>query len=115
MCHGSPRVINEFLWESATPTGLLRRFVREAETDVLLCTHTGIKENDGSTNVWYTILTAGPDLAVEFVPVHYDFETLARQMDQEGLPPEFSETVRTGWWTTCLENLPSKERSRGKF
>ena len=135
MCHGSPRVINEFLWESATPTGLLKRFVREAETDVLLCTHTGIKwhrvlptgehavnvgvigrpENDGSTNVWYTILTAGPDLAVEFVPVHYDFETLARQMDREGLPPEFSETVRTGWWTTCLENLPSKERSRGKF
>ena len=27
MCHGSPRSINEFLWESATPTGLLRRFL----------------------------------------------------------------------------------------
>ena len=135
MCHGSPRVINEFLWESATPNGLLRRFLREAAADVLLCTHTGIKwhrplstgqhavnvgvigrpENDGSTNVWYTILTATPDVSVEFVPLHYDFETLARQMDQEGLPPEFSETVRTGWWTTCLENLPSRERSRGKF
>ena len=93
---------------------------------MLACTHTGIKwhrplpdgkhavnvgvigrpENDGSSNVWYTVLTAGPDLSVEFVPVHYDFETLARQMEQEGLPPEFAETVRTGWWTTCLENLP---------
>jgi len=135
MCHGSPRVINEFLWESATPSGLLKRFLAQAEADVLLCTHTGIKwhrelpedrhavnvgvigrpENDGSSNVWYTVLTAGPDLSVEFVPVHYDFETLARQIEQEGLPPEFAETVRTGWWTTCLENLPSKERSRGKF
>ena len=135
MCHGSPRVINEFLWESATPTGLLKRLLGQAEADVLLCTHTGIKwhralpegrhvvnvgvigrpENDGSSNVWYTVLTAGPELTVEFVPVHYDFETLARQIEQEGLPPEFAETVRTGWWTTCLENLPSKERSRGKF
>jgi diadenosine tetraphosphatase ApaH/serine/threonine PP2A family protein phosphatase len=135
MCHGSPRVINEFLWESATPSGLLKRFLGQAEADLLLCTHTGIKwhrelpdakhavnvgvigrpENDGSSNVWYTVLTAGPDLSVEFVPVHYDFETLARQIEQEGLPAEFAETVRTGWWTTCLENLPSKERSRGKF
>ena len=43
MCHGSPRVINEFLWESSTPTGLLRHLLREGEADVLLCTHTGIK------------------------------------------------------------------------
>ena len=71
--------------------------------------------SSSARNVWYTIATATPDVSVEFVPLHYDFETLARQMDQEGLPPEFSETVRTGWWTTCLENLPSRERSRGKF
>ena len=135
MCHGSPRIINEFLWESATPTGLLKRMLGQAEADVLLFTHTGIKwhrelpdgmhavnvgvvgrpENDGSSNVWYTVLTAGPDLSAEFIPVHYDFETLAREMEQEALPPEFAETVRTGWWTTCLENLPAKERSRGKF
>jgi diadenosine tetraphosphatase ApaH/serine/threonine PP2A family protein phosphatase len=135
MSHGSPRVINEFLWESATPNGLLRRVLQDEAADVLLCTHTGIKwhralpdgkhavnvgvigrpENDGSTNVWYTVLTAGPDLRVEFVPVHYDYETLAREVEQQGLPAEFAETIRTGWWTTCLENVPSKERGRGKF
>jgi len=135
MCHGSPRVINEFLWESTTPDGLLRKFLHEHQTDVLLCTHTGIKwqralpdgglavnvgvigrpENDGSTNVWYMLLSAAPDPVVEFVPVHYDYETVAREIEQEGLPPEFAETVRTGWWTTCLENLPAKERRRGKF
>jgi predicted phosphodiesterase len=134
MCHGSPRTINEFLWESSTPNGLVQKFLRDGGTDVLLCTHTGIKwqrrlpegkhlvnvgvigrpENDGQTNVWYTILTAGDDLQVEFVPVHYDHERLALEMEQEGLPPEFIETIRTGWWTTCMEILPAKERGRGK-
>jgi predicted phosphodiesterase len=135
MCHGSPRVINEFLWESSTPTGLLRRWLREGDADALLCTHTGMKwhralgdgahavnvgvigrpENDGTQDVWYAILSATPDLEVEFVPVRYDAESLAREMEAEALPAEFVETIRTGWWTTCLENLPAKERARGKF
>jgi diadenosine tetraphosphatase ApaH/serine/threonine PP2A family protein phosphatase len=135
MCHGSPRIINEFLWESSTPNGLVERFLRDYRTDVLLCTHTGIKwhrplaegkhlvnvgvigrpENDGRTNVWYTILTAGDNLQVEFVPVHYDHERLGRQMEQEGLPPEFVKTIHTGWWTTCMEILPAKERARGCY
>ena len=134
MCHGSPRTVNEFLWESTTPNGLLARFMRDFHTDTILCTHTGIKwqrilpdgkqvvnvgaigrpENDGMTNVWYMVLTSGDDLHVEFAPVHYDHETLAREMEMEGLPPEFIETIRAGWWTTCLEILPAKERARGK-
>src|SRR5207249_6438954 len=75
----------------------------------------GRPENDGRTNVWYTILEAGPELTVEFVAVRYDQEQLAREMRQEQLPEEFVETVRTGWWTTCLEILPAKERRRGKY
>jgi diadenosine tetraphosphatase ApaH/serine/threonine PP2A family protein phosphatase len=134
LCHGSPRLVNEFLWESTTPDGLARRLLADAGVDALCCTHTGIKwhrrlagdrhvvnvgvigrpENDGSTNVWYALLTAGPPLQVEFVPVHYDHETVARAIEAEGLPVEFAETIRTGWWTTCLENLPAKERARGK-
>jgi len=134
MCHGSPRRVNEFLWESATPNGLIERLLREYRADLVLCTHTGIKwqralrdgrslvnvgtigrpENDGATNVWYAILTADDDLAVEFLPVQYDYERLASEMEREGLPSEFAETIRTGWWTTCLEILPAKERARGK-
>ncbi len=135
MCHGSPRRINEFLWESTSPNCLLEKLCRDFETDVLLCTHTGIKwhraldrdrhvvnvgtigrpENDGRANVWYTLLSVGDGLDVEFVPVDYDYESLAREMEQEGLPAEFIETIRSGWWTTCLEILPAKERARGKF
>ena len=36
MCHGSPRVINEFLWESATPNGLLGHLMDRAEADVMV-------------------------------------------------------------------------------
>src|SRR5262249_1977373 len=135
MCHGSPRVVNEFLWESTTPDGLIRALLAAHETDVILCTHTGIKwhrvvepdrhlvnvgvigrpENDGTARVWYAVLTAGARLEVELVSLEYDHERLAREMEAERLPAEFVETIRTGWWTTCLENLPSRERQRGRF
>ena len=106
----------------------------EASADVLLNTHTGMKwhrdlggdrhfvnvgvlgrpENDGRTNVWYALLEASPDFQVTFVPVDYDHERLAKEMLEEKLPQEFVETILTGWWTTCLEILPAKERKRGR-
>ena len=136
LCHGSPRAVSEFLWESTTPDHTLATMLDEARADVLLCTHSGLKwrrvlggdrhavnvgvigrpENDGRTNVWYTVLTCEDGaLDVEFVPVVYDHDALAREMEAEDLPREFVETIRTGWWTTCLEVLPAKERARGRF
>lgn len=135
MCHGSPRRLNEFLWESTTSAHFLEHLADRYEADVILTTHTGIKwhrrlsrdrhfvnvgvlgrpENDGRTNVWYTILEARPELTVEFVPVQYDYRQLAADMRAEKLPEEFVETILTGWWTTCLEVMPAKERRRGRF
>src|SRR5258705_305945 len=134
LCHGSPRKTNEFLWESASSDGFLTRLLLEAEADTVLCAHTGIHwqrllpggellvnagsvgrpANDGRTDVWYALLEPG-SVEARFIPVAYDFESLAREMEEELLPPEFVETIRTGWWTTCLEILPAKERARGKF
>ncbi len=137
--------MNEFLWESTSPDFFLERLCRDHQADVLLCTHTGLHwsrhlpsgrlvvnvgaigrpANDGRTDVWYALIalpasgestaagTAPPD--VEFVPVAYDHERLAREMAGEGLPEEFIETIRSGWWTTCNEVLPMKERRRGRF
>ena len=48
---------------------------------------------------------------MEFRPVDYDHEALALEMEREAMPPEFVETIRTGWWTTCLENVPARERA----
>jgi predicted phosphodiesterase len=136
VCHGSPRRMNEFLWESTTPTHFLEKLCADYDADVVLCTHTGLHwsrklsggrlfanvgaigrpANDGRTDVWYAILSttpAGP--AIEFLPVAYEHEALAAEMADEGLPKEFIETIRTGWWTTCNEVLPAKERKRSKY
>jgi hypothetical protein len=136
LCHGSPRRINEFLWRSTTPDAFIRRTLSEFDTDVVVCTHTGLHwsrfvepgrgvvnvgalgrpANDGRTNVWFTVVEArAGGLAAEHVPVAYDHERLAREMTAERLPAEFVETIRTGWWTTCLEILPAKEREAGRF
>jgi hypothetical protein len=66
--------------------------------------------------VWYTLLSAGTaDIEIEFIPVVYDHQRLAAEMHAEGLPDPFVQTIETGWWTTCLEILPAKERARGRF
>src|SRR5262249_15259926 len=135
LVHGSPRQVNEFLWETTSPDPLLEQLAAGAGADVLLCTHTGLHwqrrlpsgrqvvnvgalgrpANDGRTCVWYALLDTQRPEPFELVPVAYEHERLAREMRAEELPEEFVETVLTGWWTTCLEILPAKERSRGKF
>lgn len=142
LCHGSPRQVNEFLFASAAPVPLLEMLVGKLGADGFLCTHSGLPwhrhlpsgadvvnvgvigrpANDGSTDVVYALLDAGagadsPEggLAVELVPLSYDHRSLAEEMRREKLPKEFVETILTGWWTTCLEILPPKERQRSKF
>ncbi|MBM3971409.1 MAG: metallophosphoesterase family protein [Planctomycetes bacterium] len=151
LCHGSPRRTNEFLWDSTTSTQFLAKMCDNNACDVILGTHTGLHwqrtwdergavstksrgfinvgvlgrpENDGTINVWYTLLRTGGDVGageaplpweVEFVPLIYDHERLACEMRDERLPDEFIQTILTGWWTTCLEVLPSKERRRGQW
>jgi predicted phosphodiesterase len=135
MVHGSPRQVNEFLWETTSPDDFLERLVQDARADVLLCTHTGIHwqrelpsgrrvvnvgalgrpANDGRTEVWYSFYNSERAQPFEFIPVGYDYRRLSREMQREKLPEEFVETILTGWWTTCLEILPAKERMRGKY
>jgi predicted phosphodiesterase len=131
-CHGSPRKMNEFLWETTTPTHLLEKFCDDFAADVIVATHTGLPwtrqlsrdrmftncgvlgrpANDGTTQVGYLVLDAqGP----EYVRLAYDHERLTAEMEAEVLPAAFVETIRTGWWTTCLEILPAKERAKGKW
>ncbi|TWT49813.1 Calcineurin-like phosphoesterase superfamily domain protein [Thalassoglobus neptunius] len=136
VCHGSPRKTNEFLWESTTSTHFLEKLTRDFECDLICGTHTGLHwkrelsnggsfvnvgvlgrpENDGKRNVWYTLLTVSEgEFEVEFVPLEYDYQRLIAEMKAEKLPPEFIETIETGWWTTCLEVLPGRERRTGRF
>jgi hypothetical protein len=151
LVHGSPRRINEFLFESATPAAYLEVLLDQERSDGLLFTHTGLHwhrrlpsgrdavnvgvigrpANDGRTNVWYTLVEAGAEedspsgraeggegggeLRIEHVPLAYDWRALAAEMRAERLPEEFVETIETGWWTTCLEVLPARERAASRF
>ena len=76
LCHGSPRRVNEFLWESTCSDAFLEWLCATYHCDVLLCSHTGLHwhralpsgrhvinvgaigrpANDGRTEVWYAEL-----------------------------------------------------------
>lgn len=134
LVHGSPRQTNEFLWASTSPDGFLEWLCALHGCDVLVCTHTGIPwtrslssgrrvincgaigrpANDGRTEVAFALYDPTRD-ACRFVPLAYDHERLAAEVIAEGLPSEFAETLTTGWWTSCLEVLPAKERAAGRF
>ena len=140
LVHGSPRRVNEFLFRSTSPDAFLEVLLDQAGCDALLCTHTGLHwhrrlpsgrevvnvgaigrpANDGRTEVWYALLEAGaggagPGLGVSLLPLRYDHQGLAAEMRREELPEEFVETILTGWWTTCLEILPARERAASRF
>ncbi len=136
LVHGSPRQVNEFLFASTSPTAFLEVLLDQEQCDAILCTHTGLHwhrklpsgrdvvnvgvigrpANDGNTHVWYAEITdRGSELGVQLKPLSYDFQALAQDMRAAGLPEEFVETVLTGWWTTCLEILPARERASSRF
>jgi len=136
LVHGSPRRVNEFLFASTAPVSFLETLLDQERCDALLCTHTGLHwhrrlpsgrdainvgvigrpANDGSSEVWYSLLEInGGSLDVEIVPLSYDHHALAAEMRQEAMPEEFIDTILTGWWTTCLEILPARERAASRF
>ena len=136
LVHGSPRRINEFLFSSTTPVAFLEALLDQEACDGLLCTHTGLywhrrlpsgrdvvnvgvigrPANDGATNVWYAMIAdRSEELSVDLVALAYDHQSLAAEMRREQLPEEFVETILTGWWTTCLEILPARERAASRF
>jgi hypothetical protein len=132
--HGSPLVLNDFFWESLDEAEVELR-VKQSGADVLCCTHTGLPwikrvgealvvnvgalgrpANDGRREVWYAVIDLDEGVAeAELVPLAYDWQAHAASMRAAGLPEPFVETVETGWWTTCLEVVPPRERSRGRY
>jgi len=132
LCHGSPRQMNEFLWESL-PDAFYRDLLVEADADMIVCTHSGLQwtrevapgkwivncgvlgrpANDGMRNVWYADLKAGEP--PRLVPLEYDWEALGTEMESGGLPEEFLTGVREGWWACCYDILPDVEKARGKY
>ncbi len=115
LVHGSPRRINEYLYEDR-PDGSFERLLADVEADVLVCGHTHIpyhkplpnnrhvinagsvgKPKDGDPRACYAILSAdGSDLEVTFRRVEYDVERAATAIEESGMPTAFAEMLRTG-------------------
>ncbi|WP_149182570.1 radical SAM protein [Streptomyces sp. TRM49041] len=134
MVHGSTLALNDFWWESL-PEEQHRLRAEASGGDVVLCTHSGLPwqrqvggtlvvnvgvlgkpANDGRREVWYAMLDLSDGhVTAELIPLAYDWRAQAASMLAAGLPEIFAETIETGWWTTCLEILPPRERSRGRY
>lgn len=115
LVHGSPRKVNEYLFEDR-PEKSLHRLLDMAKADVLVCGHTHKpyhrvlsdgrqvinagsvgKPKDGDPRAGYITLAAdGRDLSVEFIRVEYDVETAAKAIEATDMPNEYAEMLRQG-------------------
>lgn len=115
LVHGSPRKINEYLYEDR-PNATMERLLDLSQADVLVCGHTHIpyhrilpsgrhvvnagsvgKPKDGNPQACYVILEAiDKDLQVMFKRVPYDIEQVAREIESSEMPHEYAQMLRSG-------------------
>ena len=126
MVHGSPRKINEYLFEDRAEKSMLR-MMQKADCYVMAFGHThkpyhkamedengGIrhainigsvgKPKDGDPRACYAMLewegdldlTDNNGLNVEFIRVEYDVEKAAKAVEESPLPSEFADMLRNG-------------------
>lgn len=115
LVHGSPRKVNEYLYEDR-PDRSLERLLDQSDVDVLVCGHTHKpyhktlpsgrhvvnagsvgKPKDGDPRAGYISLAAeGKDLKVEFLRVVYDVEAAASAIEASEMPDEYAQMLRTG-------------------
>jgi predicted phosphodiesterase len=134
LVHGSPLAVNDFWWQSL-PEREHQARAAASGAGVICCTHSGLPwqqrvgntlvvnagvlgkpANDGRREVWYAILDLSAGRAdAELIPLAYDWQAQAAAIRRAGLPEAFAETIETGWWTTCVEILPPRERAAGRY
>ena len=115
LVHGSPRKINEYLYEDR-PDRSLERIMDQSGVDLLVCGHTHLpydrtissgrrvvnagsvgKPKDGDPRACYILLReSGDEIEVEFVRVAYDVEKAARSIEASDMPDEFAAMLREG-------------------
>jgi len=115
LVHGSPKALNEYLYES-TPEEYFGQLLEESAVDVLVCGHTHLpyvkkvnsglvinagsvgKPKHGNPNATYiTMEIRGKyDIGTDIVEVEYNYEQTAREIEGVGLPAEFARIIRTG-------------------
>lgn len=111
LVHGSPRKINEYIYEDR-PEKSLTRMLESIDTDILVMGHThkpyhrvinGIhlindgsvgKPKDGDPRACYAIINIDDDIEVDFRRVEYPIDKVAKEIIEFGLPPAFAKDLR---------------------
>lgn len=115
LVHGSPRKINEYLFENRPDAGL-ERLMDTASVDLLVCGHTHKpyhrilpsgrhvindgsvgKPKDGDPRACYiTLKINGDQVDVEFIRVPYDIELASGAIEASEMPHEYAQMLRAG-------------------
>jgi putative phosphoesterase len=113
LVHGSPRRMNEYLFEDRALSSF-QRLAQTSEADVVLFGHTHVpftkevngvlfvnagsvgKPKDGNPRACYAILDFSRDPAVTFRRVEYDVEAAAEAVRRSGLPATFARDLELG-------------------
>lgn len=125
--HGSINETAEYIYKS-TAWDVKKELFEESGSELIIAGHSGLPfidqkdnctwlnagvigmpANDGTTDVWYTIMDDSSDmLSYEFHRMQYDHELASQLMEINRLPKEYSKTLVTGIWDNC-DVLPEVE------
>ncbi|MCW5731730.1 MAG: metallophosphoesterase family protein [Alphaproteobacteria bacterium] len=128
--HGAPSRINRFVFAS-DPLEDKRREFALAGSDVIVGGHSGLPfiqpvdgrlwvnagaigmpANDGTPRCWFALMRPqGDGVEVEIRALVYDHAGAAARMREAGLPREYEQALRTGFWDN-MDILPPEERAR---
>src|SRR3990170_516624 len=97
LVHGSPRKMNEYLYEDR-PAATFERLAALAGTDLVVFGHVGSigKLHDGDSRACYAVLDLGRESRVELRRVPYDVAAAGEALRRAGLPGEFAEILEHG-------------------
>jgi putative phosphoesterase len=113
LVHGSPRKINEYLFEDRAITSF-QRLAASSDADVVVFGHThkpytklvdGVwfvnvgsvgKPKDGNWHACYAVLDVSAPEPAQFVRVPYDLETVTNAIRRSELPHQFAADLETG-------------------
>jgi putative phosphoesterase len=111
--HGSPRKINEYLYEDR-PLSTFERIAQAADCEVMFFGHTHLpyqkqvgrtlfvntgsvgKPKDGDPRAGYVIAALGRHSHIEFRRVAYDVAAATKAIRESSLPPHFADLLETG-------------------
>lgn len=111
--HGSPFRYNEYITEDIEQD-YAEKMLRESNCDILICGHTHIpfelvfgeqriinvgsvgKPKHGDPRAVYAIIEISDRFSTQFEYVHYNYESVAKAIEESELPDEFAQLIRDG-------------------